>query len=103
MRIAAREAVEHAATTQTAHPLAISPQRINRWSLRDYSGRQLYFAATGLKPWESEWWSAYQTHVELRNNITHKGARVAMEQSQASIEAMWYFVGFVRQPPRPPI
>jgi hypothetical protein len=100
--ISAREAVEHAATTKPVHPLAISPKRITRWSLRDPSGRQLYFAATGLKRWESGWWSAYQAHVELRSNIVHKGAGVTMEQAQASVEAMWSFVEFVRQAPRPP-
>jgi hypothetical protein len=70
------ETVRHALIAGDPARMVVSPTPKTRWSLMDRFGRMLFFAATGRRPWDDDWWTRYEAHVTRRNKAVHRGVPI---------------------------
>jgi hypothetical protein len=75
--------------------------RLFRGSLKDERAQRLIHGLTGgwapLKFAELEWWTAYSTHVQRRNDVVHKGITVPAREAQASLDAVERCMAWLRE------
>lgn len=64
-------------------------------SLRDERLRDLWNALAADQIQETEWWSAYQTHVVRRHGVVHRGHDPSRREAQDSLQAAHAFIGHV--------
>jgi hypothetical protein len=64
-------------------------------SFQDARSRRLWTALTDTQISKAPTWKAYDSHVELRNTVAHRGARVTPEDALNSCEACRGLVTFM--------
>jgi hypothetical protein len=77
-------------------PALLRLARLQRmWTLMDDRGQHLFEALCGRPAADFDRWEDYRTHVQRRNNVVHRGARVSREDAEESIEIAVQMVRFV--------
>ncbi len=77
--------------------MRVEPEALRPWlfsqvdrghNLATMHVRKLYEALSGNKLGETNFWTDFDTHNQLRNDIMHRGIEVTAEQAAASIRAV---------------
>jgi HEPN domain-containing protein len=66
-------------------------------TLSDREDRVLLRALTGIEIGGQPWWQGYRRHLDLRNDIAHKGLHASKDQAAESIDAARAFIGFLKE------
>ncbi len=82
-------AIQFAVSRHASEPLAqVIPDLLTRYSMLDQRGQKVWQAVTGRSIREPKSvWESYCAHLERRNALVHKGARVTQEEAAASLTA----------------
>jgi hypothetical protein len=87
------------ATEQLAH---VIPDLLTSYTMLDQRGPKVWEAVTGRSIREPKSvWEGYRAHVERRNALIHKGARVSREEAAQSLSATRAFCRQVVEAIRP--
>jgi len=65
------------------------------FSLMSRNSLDVFKAVFGFPPSKAECWSEYQTHVQRRNAIVHRGLRASRDDAIASIDVMYSMRDFL--------
>lgn len=85
----AEGAIQFAVSRHATEPLAqVIPDLLTSYALLDERGQNVWKAATGRSIREpKDVWDSYRAHVERRNALVHRGARVSKEDAELSLTA----------------
>lgn len=95
-----QDAIEKAADAPEGSLARMAIDAPRSYSLTDRRAREVFKTLLGQTPTEQGFWAGYRDHVERRNNVVHRGARVTRPEAVASVfvaEEMVDWVQRVRQ------
>lgn len=73
----------------------VIPELLSGYSLMDRRGQRVFHALTGENIRQSEFWTTYKTHVQLRNRVVHRRDQVTAGQATDSIAVAEAFHEYV--------
>ena len=96
-------AIQFAVSRHATEPLAqVIPELLTSYSMLDQRGPKVWEAVTGRSIREPKSvWDGYRAHVERRNALVHKGARVTQDEAAESLSATRDFARQVVEAIRP--
>ena len=96
-------AIQFAVSRHATEPLAqVIPDLLTSYSMLDRRGPKVWEAVTGRSIREPKSvWDGYRAHVERRNALVHKGARVTRDEAAESLTATRDFARQVVEAIRP--
>jgi HEPN domain-containing protein len=96
-------AIQFAISRHATEPLAqVIPELLTSYSMLDQRGPKVWEAVTGRSIREPKSvWDGYRAHVERRNALIHKGARVTRDEAAESLSATRDFARQVVEAIRP--
>jgi hypothetical protein len=89
-------AVESVVDAASGSLARMAIDNLRSWSLIDRRAQKVFAMVVGKKPTEEPWWRDYRDHVARRNNIVHRGARVAENDARRSLGVAEELVDWVR-------
>jgi hypothetical protein len=81
-----KDAIDLAAEAPEGSLARMAIEGPRSWSLIDKRAQKVFVAVIGRTPTKEPWWSDYRDHVERRNNIVHRGAKVSETSARRSLE-----------------
>jgi hypothetical protein len=96
-------AIQFAVSRHATEPLAqVIPDLLTSYTMLDQRGPKVWEAVTGRNIREPKSvWDSYRAHVERRNALIHKGARVTRDEAAQSLTATRDFARQVAEAMRP--
>ncbi len=91
------EAIESAVDAPEGSLAQMAIDGARSWSLRDTRARKIFAATLGKTPTQEEWWRDYRDHLDRRNNIVHKGAKVSEASARRSLGVAEDLVDWVQR------
>jgi hypothetical protein len=76
---------------------------VPQYTFKDHRLRALWYALTGddfrIKSWRNRlpWWRDYQTHLELRHQIVHRGATATPDDAERSAVAVARSMQYIQE------
>jgi hypothetical protein len=92
-----KAAIEAAADAPEGSLARLAIDAPRSYSLIDRRAREVFVALLGGRPTEETFWEGYRDHVERRNNVLHRGARVVRADAVASVGAAEEMVAWAQR------